>query len=378
MRKGFTRHGNIVEFLLSSLLKKKGKTLALLLVFSFIVFLLASVMFFSNAIRRESSFLLIETPEMIVQRRIAGRHELVPFLYAERIARIEGVASVKTRLWGYYYDPITGANYTLLVPGASDPGMGTIVIGEGVSRTRLVFQGDTMEFKDSRGNVLEFRVKEVFPPQTERISSDLVLISDRDFRSLFNIPAGYWTDLAIHFRDPVSGPEVADQIRNLFPDVTLVSKEGILATYENILNWHRGLKLTVLAGMFLALLILALDKASGLSEEEKKEIGILKAIGWQSSDVLLLKLWEGMGISISSFLLGILLGYVHVFLVSSAVFQPVLKGWAVLYPDFKLTPSIDPFQLSMLFLLAVLPYTLATVLPVLKAATVAPDDVMRT
>lgn len=377
MRHWLTRQDNIIEFLISSLLKKRGKNLALLLAYSLIVFLIGSVMFFSNAIRKEGSLLLEEAPDIVVQRRIAGRHDLLPSHYAEKIAGMEGVGSVKARLWGYYYDPVTGANYTLLVPETFDSGEGNIVIGEGVSRTRLVFKDDTMEFKDSRGRLITFHVKEVLPPGSERVSSDLILISEKSFRSLFNVPRDYHTDLTIRVRDPAKRSEIAGRIKDLFPDAALVSRNDILATTDDLLNWRRGLNLTVLAGMLLALLILAWDKASGLSEEEKKEIGILKAIGWQSSDVLLLKLWEGLGISISSFLLGILFAYVHVFFTSSALFEPVLKGWAVLYPDFKLIPFIEPFQVSVLFLVAVIPYTLATVLPVLKAATLDPDAVMR-
>jgi len=128
----------------------------------------------------------------------------------------------------------------------------------------------------------------------------------------------------------------------------------------------------------LAFIIFAWDKASGLSAEEKREIGILKAIGWETSDVILMKFWEGTALSLTSFLLGLLLAYGHVFLFSSALFEPALKGWAVLYPSFRLVPYVDPFQISTLFFLTVIPYTVATIIPSWRAATVDPDSVMRT
>jgi ABC-type lipoprotein release transport system permease subunit len=111
--------------------------------------------------------------------------------------------------------------------------------------------------------------------------------------------------------------------------------------------------------------------------EEKKEIGILKAIGWETSDVIVMKFWEGMVISLSSFLTGILFAYVHVFFTSSILFEPALKGWAVLYPQFKLVPFIDASQVATLFFLTVVPYTVATIIPSWRAATVDPDAVMR-
>jgi ABC-type lipoprotein release transport system permease subunit len=66
-----------------------------------------------------------------------------------------------------------------------------------------------------------------------------------------------------------------------------------------------------------------------------------------------------------------------VFLASSVLFEPVLKGWAVLYPKFKLVPFIDASQVVTLFFLTVVPYTVATIVPSWRAATVDPDSVMR-
>jgi ABC-type lipoprotein release transport system permease subunit len=114
-----------------------------------------------------------------------------------------------------------------------------------------------------------------------------------------------------------------------------------------------------------------------MSLEERREIGILKGIGWETSEVVLMKFWEGMVISLSSFLVGIILAYIHVFFTSAALLEPPLKGWAVLYPRFTLTPFIDASQIVTLFMLTVVPYTLATIIPSWRAATIDPDAVMR-
>ncbi|TAN39380.1 MAG: ABC transporter permease, partial [Nitrospirae bacterium] len=110
------RQKNFIGFTLSSLLRRKGKNAALVVVYTLIVFVLASVMFFSYAIKKEAFLILKDAPEIMVQRVVAGRQDLVPESYAARIAGITGVSSAKGRLWGYYYDTIFHANYTLLVP----------------------------------------------------------------------------------------------------------------------------------------------------------------------------------------------------------------------------------------------------------------------
>ena len=60
-----------------------------------------------------------------------------------------------------------------------------------------------------------------------------------------------------------------------------------------------------------------------------------------------------------------------------AVFEPVLRGWSVLYPRLELTPAVDGLQLATLFFFTVFPYTVATIVPIWRAAITDPDSVMR-
>ena len=106
---------NIIDFALSSLFRKWGKNLALLVVYTVIVFILASIFFFTGSIKKEASLILRASPEIVVQRIVAGRHDLIPAHYIPAISGMPGVRGVTGRLWGYYFDPSTGANYTVVV-----------------------------------------------------------------------------------------------------------------------------------------------------------------------------------------------------------------------------------------------------------------------
>lgn len=89
------------------------------------------------------------------------------------------------------------------------------------------------------------------------------------------------------------------------------------------------------------------------------------------------KFWEGAAVSLTAFSLGIFLAYLHVFLASVLLFTPFLKGWSVLYPQFRLTPNINIYQIAVLFFLTVIPYTVVTIMPSWRSATIDPDSVMR-
>ena len=84
-----------------------------------------------------------------------------------------------------------------------------------------------------------------------------------------------------------------------------------------------------------------------------------------------------MLVSLCAFLAGYVLAWLHIFYADVPLFTAVLKGWSVLYPRFTLTPEVDAGQLVTLALLTVLPYVAATLVPVWRAATLDPDEVMR-
>lgn len=368
---------SIIDFTLASLLRRKGKNAALLAVYTLVIFSLASVMFFSQALRKEAAALLADAPELVVQRMVAGRHDLIPLSYIEKIRDIRGVSAVRGRLWGYYYDSLAGANYTLLVPEGFALGVGNIAIGQGVARSSMAVKGDVMPFRTYDGRLVRLRVAGVLSSSTELVSSDLILLSAKDFRILFGVPRTVATDLSVEVANPAEISTIARKIATMLPDTRPIARDEILRTYDAVFNWRSGILLVILSGALLAFIIFAWDKAAGLSSEERKEIGILKAIGWDTGDVLAMKLWEGASVSLTAFLAGVILAYLHVFTTSAILFEPVLKGWSVLYPKFRLTPYIDLAQLAALFFLTVVPYAVATIVPAWRAATVDPDAVMR-
>jgi ABC-type lipoprotein release transport system permease subunit len=240
-----------------------------------------------------------------------------------------------------------------------------------------VTEGDMISLRGYAGLPTLFTVQKVLSEDSELVSSDLILMSPADVRTLFNFPEGLATDLAIHAGNPRELPTIAAKIVEQFPDARPILKSEILRTYEAIFDWRGGLMVVVLSSAVLSFIIFAWDRATGLSAEERKEIGILKSIGWESGDVLLMKFWEGAVISLTAFLAGVLLAYGHVFFFSASLFEHALKGWSVLFPRYRLVPALDGYQLTVLFFLTVLPYTAATLIPSWRAATVDPDAAMR-
>lgn len=376
MNRALERHLNILDFTLAGLLRRKGKNFSLLAIYLLIVFILASLQFFVTALKREAAIILDDAPDIVVQRLVAGRQDLVPGAYAAGIAKIRGVADVEQRLWGYYYDGLNGANYTVMT-GAADTTEGKAAIGSSLAKARNLAVGDLLPLISYNKAPVMLEISTVFPSGSDLIAADTLIISPQDFRHLFNFPNDQATDLAVTVPNPKELATVAAKIVDQFPDSRPILKSEIKRTYQSIFDWRGGMTLMVLVSALLSFIIFAWDKATGLSAEERKEIGILKSIGWETSDVLLLKFWEGTVISLTAFLLGVVLAYGHVFFLSAPLFAQALKGWSVLYPSFHLKPVVNLYQLAVLFFLTVVPYTVATIIPCWRVATTDPDAAMR-
>lgn len=377
MKTAIERHLNLLDFTLASLLRRKGKNLALLTMYLLTIFMLASLVFFVSALKREATLILKDAPDIVVQRLVAGRQDLVPTSYATGITNIRGVSGVRPRLWGYYYDGVNGANYTIMADDDPSSEPESVTIGNSIARSRNLVVGDLLPLVSYDRVPLMLQIRSILPSGSDLMVADLILVSSADFQTLFKFPDGQATDLAVMVRNPSEQGVVAAKIANQFPDSRPILKSEILRTYQAVFDWRGGMTVIILASALLSFVIFAWDKATGLSAEERKEIGILKSIGWSTSDVLLLKFWEGAVISLTAFLLGVVLAYGHVFFLSAPIFAQALKGWSVLYPTFQLSPVVDSYQLAVLFFLTVVPYTTATIIPCWRTATTDPDAAMR-
>lgn len=380
MRTWIEKQKYLIDYTLSSMARRRGKNLGLLLLYTLLVFLLASVMLFTGALRQEARRALAHAPDVIVQRMVAGRHDLVPAAYLETIAQIRGVQNCEGRLYGYYYDPVLKANFTLMTPPAAMAhlvGPGRVTVGPGLSRELAVRLNAPLVLQSYTGEVFSYAVAGVLPPETELVTADLILMSEADFRTFFHYPAGHYTDIGLSVANPQERHTVAGKVSTRLPDTRTLLRDDALRTYESVFTWREGIVLLVLSGAVLAFAILAMERASGLSADERREIGILKAVGWETGDVLRMKFFEGALLSLTAFLAGYCAAWLHVFHFSTSLFEPVLRGWSTLFPRLELTPVVDGFQVATLFFFTVLPYAAATLAPIWRAAITDPDSVMR-
>lgn len=385
---------NLLDYAISALRRRKGKNLGVLLVFAGVIFLFASFQFLTASLTATAESLLAEAPEIVVQKMSAGRQEAMPLDYLAKIAAIPGIRAGVPRIWGYYFDETSGANYTVLavepelmprggqLPQAVEgrlpvEGQGEVVLGRGVADNLQL--GGRRHFSLFRPDLTlkPLTVVGTFAPATELLTSDLILTTLDSARDLFAIPAGAATDLCIYVANPGEIGTIAKKIAARLTDTRVLTRPQISQTYKVVFGWRSGFASICLLAALAAFVILAWDKASGLSAEEKREIAILKVLGWQTSDILVLRFWESLVVAGLAYLLGCTAAYLHVFHLEASLFRPILLGWSVIQPGLHLLPAVAGRDLLLIFTLSVVPYLAATVIPAWRAAIVPPDAAVR-
>lgn len=381
LRRWLARQRYLIDYAVGAMARHKGRHLGLLMVYALLVFALSSVLLMADALRREASAMLAEGPDVVLQGLRAGRHHMSRQSDVDKLQGLRGVHQAEGRLWGYLFDTSTGANYTLQVPGSLapeyQPAAGRVFIGEGVARLRKLRVGQRLFLVSPAGDFLNLEVQGLLPAESALVSSDLVLLSAADFRRFYRLADDEFTDLVLRVRNPKEVAKVAEKSGLLLRQHRVIARADMQRTYEAIFSWREGMLLAMLGSSLLAFAILAFDKASGLSAQERRDIGILKAVGWNTGDILRMKLWEAAVIAVSAFGIGFGAAYVNVFVFSAPWLEAALAGWSTLYPRVALAPGLDSLQVATLALISVLPYLAAIVVPVWRTAAADPDAVMR-
>lgn len=387
----------LIEYAVNAILRQKYKSFFIVTIFTLLTFLLTSVFFITNSIQYELDSTVDALPQITVQKLKAGRYYDIDVSSVDDILGISGVNDAVARVWGYYYFENTGVNFSVVGIDKYEEqyknsftnfvkdfdfdeinGTASMFVGSGVKRIMdSNYYKEYFNFIKPDGTLKKVRIAGIFDGDTELESNDMIIMSKDLFREIFDLEESKATDIVVKVANPEEVPTVVSKIKLMFPDTRIITSQDLKVSYQNIFDYKSGIFLALFIVALFTFFMIIYDKSSGLTSEEKREIGILKAVGWTVDDVLKEKFYEAFIISFFSYSFGVGLALAYVYIFQAPLISNIFVGYSQLKTSFEL-PFVFDFQtLFLVFFLSVPIYIAATLIPSWKVATLETDEVIR-
>lgn len=388
----------LVEYAINSLLRQKVKNSFILIVFTLLVFILTTVFFITNSIKYELNSTVDSLPQIILQKQKAGKIVEIDTVIADKLFNITGVTDVVSRVWGYYYFQNADVYFTLVgvdqyekqykdtlqniidtTKNIDDLDINnSMLVGQGVKNILdKNYYKEYFNFIKPNGEFKQINIAGVFKSDLELESNDMILLSKENIREIFEIDNTKATDIVLKVANTQEIPTIVQKIQTLYPTLRIITNDDLKISYTNLFDYKSGIFLALFIITLFTFFMIIYDKISGLTSQEKKEIGILKAIGWKIDDVLKEKFYEGFIISIIAYLLGVILALLFVYFFQAPIIRDIFIGYSDLKPTFSLPFIFDIQSLFLVFFLSVPIYIGSCIIPSWRISTLEADEVIR-
>lgn len=388
---------HLIEYAINSLLRDKGKNIFILIIMTLLIFLLSSVLFISNSIKYELNEGVEQLPTLTIQKYRGGKVVDIELSRVDTILNIAGVEDVIPRVWGYYYFKYGDVVFSLvgidnyatqynknlskLVENVQNTDIldnQKMLIGEGVKRILdKNYYKNYFNFILNDGTTKKVYIGGTFKSSIELESNDMIVMSNDLIYNILDIDEDKATDIVVKVSNPKEIDTIISKIKELYPDVRVISKNDFIVSYENIFNYKSGIFLTLFIICLMTFFMIVYDKASGLTSSQKQEVGVLKAIGWRVNDILKERFYESFIISFFSYNFGILLSFYFVYILKAPILRDIFEGYSKLKTSFNLPFIIDFQTLSLIFLIVVPIYISSIIIPSWRIATLDTDEIIR-
>lgn len=378
-----------MSFATRSLQRRWVKSATTLVALAIVAGAFASVAAITQAIRGEAMDSVRSFPDIAVSQLRAGRPTTVSVAEQASIAHISGVAAVRGRVWGYLFLDAIAANVVVVgwptgreteveralgqaLPAIRSSTERWVILGDAVAKAFGAHSNDELELGGSI-----FRVAAQFSAQTSIVSADTLLMSDRDARTLLHLTERESTDIAVYVPNPDEVQTVAQKIARELPGARVLTRTDVARLYELTYNGRGGILFLALIPTLLALLILAWDRLTGLSVDQRKEIAVLKTVGWSTEEILRVRLVEALLLATAAWVFATLFAGIYVDVLGAPGLLNVLLGWSSLRPT--LGPLHTGFAVNTLAIVALVlaPWMVIAVIPAWRSASIEPAEVLQ-
>lgn len=246
-----------------------------------------------------------------------------------------------------------------------------IMIGEGLRENLGIRYGESITVINSKGDQQQFKVSGSFQVGNRAVDDNLAYVSLTTAQNIASSP-GKVSDISVRLKDVRKSLQKAKEWSN--DESALVqSWEQLNASMLDVFQVQDMTRYMLTAIILIVAAFGIYNILSVVVSQKKREIAILRSIGFESQDVLTIFMTQGMVLGLAGGLIGVFVGYLVSLKLATITFSsPMMKT--------KSTTMMVSFSYIIYvygFTMAVISTTIASFLPALKAGKMSPIDIIR-
>ncbi|MFW0743698.1 ABC transporter permease [Aliarcobacter butzleri] len=378
------------NFIFLLLVKHKSKHFAIFLISIFIVFLTSSILFIKNSLQKEISQALENQSDFIIQKTVANKIKDIDTSLIDQFYEINGVSKVTQRVYGQYYFMPENVYFTIIGIDFFEETTNqdlkellnflniskflekdSMIIGNGVKKVLDKYAYfDSYDFKLENENSKNIKIFKDLPKEANLIANDLIIMDINIAKKILDIKPDFATDIVLDVPNPLERQNVKEQILLKESNIRILQKDELKKEYENMFNYKGGIFLILFIVVIFTFILVLYQRYSMISSNDKREIGILKAVGWSIKDIIKLKIIENFIVAFMAFIIGVIFAYIFVFILQAPILKNIFIGFSNIKNDFILNQNIKISNLITLFLFFMVPFLSAVLIPVWKIAVI--------
>ncbi|RYA22349.1 ABC transporter permease [Malaciobacter halophilus] len=378
------------SFLFLMLFTHRSKHFSIFIISIILVFILSSVMFISTSLSKDIQYTLDSQADFIVQKMKAGEVIDIDLSLIEKIEQIYGVKNVTSRVYGKYFFKPLKQSFTIVgvdfFEEQNSKNLKTLskkldmskflekeymIIGSGVKKLFDKFKYDkSYFFTTPLGESIEVEIYDVLDDTTSLLSNDMIILPKELAKIVLGLDEFKASDIALNVPNELERANAKVEIILKDDNLRVISKDDMKSYYLNLFNYKTGLFLVLYIVVILTFLLILYQRYSMINSSDKKEIAILKAVGWSIKDILKLKVFENFLVAFFSFSIGIILSFIYIFVAKAPFLMQIFLGFSNLDFSYELTPYIPFGSIVTLFIFYMVPFLCVILIPVWKIATV--------
>ncbi|VAY87345.1 ABC transporter, permease protein [hydrothermal vent metagenome] len=356
-----------IKFSFVLFLKEKSDYMVSIFIFTFIIFILSSVLFISNSISFDLKQTINYQPQILVQNQKAGNTVEIDDSILDELLQITGVSDITGRVDGYYYFLQNDSYFHII--GDNDCDEKIMTVGDGVKLILNKYYYTKYFNFFVNGKSIKIDINNTISLSANIVSNDLIILNTEIARKIFGLEEDEYSYLLISVPNDSEINYIAQKIKEIYPYFKITTKKQLKSDIDNLFYYKGGVFMVLYTVVFYR----QIDSTSGAY---KKEIAILRSLGFSINNIIFLKFIQNCFVVLFSYILGIVLAYYFVFFANAPLLKYIFLG-NNLTNNMSFTPILHFDILFMIFLFTAVPYILSILLPSWRIAISDMNEAMK-